>query len=47
MIADDKISFLKLTEIAQERFGDLVKAVVDINRCVMAIREIVSKLVQR
>jgi hypothetical protein len=36
-IIDDKISLIDLKKIAEERFGDLVKGVVDIDNKIMAI----------
>lgn len=36
-IITEKISILELKKIAEERFGDMVKAVVDIERGIMAI----------
>lgn len=36
-IIDNFISILDLKSLAKERFGDMVKAVVDINRKIMAI----------
>jgi hypothetical protein len=38
-IVRDRISLEELTALATERFGDLVKAVVDIEREVMAVGE--------
>ena len=38
-IVRDDITLAELTELAEERFGDLVKAVVDIEREVMAVGE--------
>lgn len=38
-IVRDDITMAELTELAEERFGDLVKAVVDIEREVMAVGE--------
>jgi len=36
-IVGDKISITELKQLAQEMFGDLVKAVVDVERKVMAV----------
>lgn len=36
-IVTDKITLSELTVLAQERFGDLVKAVVDIEKGIMAV----------
>ena len=36
-IVDSPISFQRLTAMAEARFGDLVKAVVDVERGVMAV----------
>lgn len=36
-IIKDQISFEQIKEIAQERFGDMVKAVVDIEKKIMTI----------
>jgi hypothetical protein len=36
-LIDTKITFQELVEIANERFGDLVKAVVDVDRGIMLI----------
>jgi len=36
-VINDKISLAELKIIAQERFGDLIKAVVDIEKQIMAI----------
>lgn len=36
-IINDNITMLELKKIAEERFGDIIKAVVDIKRAVMAI----------
>lgn len=38
-IVRDSISLSELIELAEERFGDLVKAVVDVEREVMAVGE--------
>lgn len=38
-IVRDHITLAELTELAEERFGDLVKAVVDVDREVMAVGE--------
>lgn len=37
ILVDKKIPKSKLSEVAQERFGDLIKAVVDIKRRIMII----------
>jgi hypothetical protein len=37
LIIEEKITRAELSELAKQRFGDLVKAVVDIERDVMAI----------
>ena len=36
-IVDDKIKMSRLREMARNRFGDMVKAVVDVERGVMAV----------
>lgn len=36
-IITDKISLAELKEIAKERFGDMIKVVVDIEKAIMAI----------
>ena len=37
MVIDDKIGRAELKRVAEQRFGDMVKAVVDIERGIMAI----------
>ena len=38
-IVRDQITLAELTQLAEERFGDLVKAVVDLERGLMAVGE--------
>jgi hypothetical protein len=38
-VVSDRISLSELTELAEARYGDLVKAVVDIDREIMAVGE--------